>query len=224
MMSSSPRSLPITGWKTGRTSNASSPSGSSKAGWLAGPLLALSLLLPSALATAPAPRAQATGASQVRHVLRQLKQEKGGVGPQEFHLREDDLNDFARSAARARPRLGVRDVELDFRPDGSIRARAVLDMGKVELSGYVSSMFKSAVRGQQTFKCIGRLQVNGGKAQFEIQEASFNENWVPAWLAGSLIGYLGQGQPPIIDFTQPFDLPYGIKDVRIRADELLITR
>ncbi len=195
------------------TNNASKP-----IFWGLAPLVLLVLTLPL-----HAVQALEGDAARVAQVIRQLNQEKAVPGIQEFILLEADLNEYGNRVARARPKLGVQEVELDLRPGGIIAARAVLDMDKIQLTGFAVSMFKTLFSGQQTFKCVGRFVVEGKKGRYEVEEASFNDNYVPAWLAGSVIGYLGERQAQV-DPTEPFDLQFGIQDIQIRQDEILIVR
>jgi len=48
--------------------------------------------------------------------------------------------------------------------------------------------------------------------------------WVPSWFVSSLVGIVGSRQPPHVDITEEFVLPYGISDVRISAEKLEIVR
>ncbi len=164
------------------------------------------------------------GSSRVNELLNQLKRPKASAAGERFELSERDLNEFAGVVIGSRKNLGVRSILLDLQPGGVIAGVAVVDMDQVQVGGFAASMFKTVLSGTQTIKTTGRLSVKNRRAEYDIEEASFNGVWVPAWLVNSVVGYLGGKQPPHVDITEPFDLPFGIADVRVEADRLVILR
>ncbi len=163
------------------------------------------------------------GASRVNETLTKLKQPKSTPSVEVFRLAENDLNEFANVVARSKPQLGVQSVVLDLQPGGAIVAEAVLDMDKVQVGGMAVSMFRTLFSGIQTFRCAGRLVVEGRKGYYDVDEASLSETWVPAWLAESVIGYLGESRGGV-DPTEEFELPFGIRTVTVTHDSISMVR
>lgn len=166
----------------------------------------------------------ADGAARVNRLLTRLKQPKNGPASEVFTLSEADLNDFARAVLAGRKRLGVQTVQIDLQKNGRIDGTAVVNMDKVRLEGFAVSMFRAALSGTQVLRTRGKFSVLEGRGLYSIEQASFNGVTVPAWLVESVVGYLGARQPPHLDVTEPFDLPFGIVDVRIEPDKLVLVR
>ncbi len=78
--------------------------------------------------------------------------------------------------------------------------------------------------GTQVLKAEGKIVRNRGKARYELENAEFNGVWVPAWLASAVVSFVGKNQPPHIDITEDFDLPYGITGLVFYSDRVEITR
>jgi hypothetical protein len=159
--------------------------------------------------------------SRVNQVLVELKE---GKASSRIEISEDDLNAWLAVALDSRRRLGVKSAEVDLRGLNRVRATAVVDMDQVQLEGFSVRLFKAVLSGEQTLVTEGRLEVSRGQGHFQVESASFNGVAVPAWLASSVISYLSSRQPPHVDVTEPFDLPYGLRDLELLSDRAVILR
>ncbi|MDA2930970.1 hypothetical protein MYX84_13675 [Acidobacteria bacterium AH-259-O06] len=164
------------------------------------------------------------GATRVNKVLTELKKPKQGEAAQRFELSEADLNDFALAAIQSKKRLGVKQVVVDLRSGAMIESTALVNMDEVELTGFTARMAKSLLSGTQTLKVLAKLSVENGEGSFEIQSAGMNGISVPVWIVNLVVSYLSKRQPPHIDITEPFNPPYGIKDMRVTANRVVIVR
>lgn len=162
-------------------------------------------------------------ASNVNDVLVKLKTPKKGTALETYILTEADINAFTEVAIQSKKRLGVKKVAFDLRP-GAFHTKALINMEEVQLTGFSVRMFKAVLSGVQTLEAEGRFVNSGGKVSYQVESARFNNIPVPAWLVNSVIGYLGQKQPPHIDITEPFDWPYGIRDVKVVQDKVVVIR
>jgi hypothetical protein len=120
--------------------------------------------------------------------------------------------------------LGVQSIQIKLQDRGAFHTTARINMNDVKLEGFAFRMFKSVLYGTQTLEADGLLTAQNGKARYEVQKASFNSIWVPAWLVNSVIGYLGSKQPPNIDITEEFQIPYEVKEIRIRKGKMEVIR
>ncbi|MGH9342097.1 MAG: hypothetical protein ACRD1R_21555 [Acidobacteriota bacterium] len=173
--------------------------------------LLLTLLLPLA----------PSGASKVNQVLTQLKE---STGRQTYVLTESEINAFAAAAIESKKRLGVKKVVFDLKPGGKFTATAQINMDDVELTGLTFRMFQALLSGTQTLQAQGKFSADKGRGLYELESASFNSITVPAFLVNAVLSYLSKRQPPHIDITEPFDLPYGVRQVSITSNRLTITR
>ncbi|UCF37365.1 MAG: hypothetical protein JSU96_00380 [Acidobacteriota bacterium] len=153
-----------------------------------------------------------------------LKAPKEGTDPERFELLEEDVNAWTEVVVKSKKRLGVKNVEVDFRPGNWIGATAQINMDEVELTGFSISVFKSMLSGIQTLEAVGKLEIQGTKGTYTVEEASFNGVSVPAWVVNQVISALSSRQPPHVDITEPFDLPFGVTGVRMTANAVEILR
>ena len=163
------------------------------------------------------------GASKVNQVLVRLKGPKQ-IAQETFVLTEIEINDFAEAAIKGKRRLGVKKMKFDLKEEGSFQTWTVIDMDDVQLTGLTFQMFKALLSGTQVLETMGKFSISNGKGIYTLQSAQVNGISVPAIVANAVISFLGKVQPPYVDVTEPFDLPYGIIDITIASDQVVITR
>ena len=78
--------------------------------------------------------------------------------------------------------------------------------------------------GTQTLTAVGKITTSKGKGECALESAQVNSIPIPAWLANSVIGYLSSRQPPNVDVSEPFDLPYQIQEVSVTRERLVLIR
>lgn len=173
------------------------------------------------MAAAPAAK---TGATRINETLVQLQAPKPNNQVQKFLLKETDLNEFIEVAIQSKKRLGVKKIQLDVAEAGRISATATINMDDVKLDNTGVWLFKKFLSGTQVLKAEGKIVRNRNKARYELEKAEFNGVWVPAWLASAVVSFVGKNQPPHIDITEDFDLPYGITGLAFHSDSVEIVR
>ena len=159
-------------------------------------------------------------ASRVNSVLVKLK--GPNPGPSTFVLTEDEINAWAQVAIQSKKRLGIQALVLDLRDGGKFQAEATINMDEVLLESLSVQLFQDLLKGDQNLVVIGSLSCSQGKGTAAVKEAHINDVLIPAFLVDAVIGYLSQNQPPHLDLTEPFDLPFGIQKVRILAGRVVI--
>jgi len=168
--------------------------------------------------------AEPKGAAKVNQVLVTLKAPKASKNAEKFLLSETEINEFIQVAIKSKQRLGIKSIQLDLNEKGQLRAIATINMDEVKVDVTGTWLFKKVLSGTQVLKAEGKLVTARGKGHYELDKAEFNGVWVPAWLAGAVVGFVGKKQPPHIDVTEEFALPYGITDVVLHSDRLEIVR
>ncbi len=164
------------------------------------------------------------GASKVNEVLVKLKTPKQGSKVEIFVLEETDLNEFAEAAIQGKKRLGVQKVELDLKGAGRFEGTALINMDDVELTGFTARAFKAMLSGTQTLIAVGKITTSKGQGTCALESARVNDIPIPAWLANSVIGYLSSRQPPYVDISEPFELPYEVQEVSVTRDKVVLIR
>jgi hypothetical protein len=166
----------------------------------------------------------AASETSVEELIARLMVPKQGNETQEFELGEKEANAWAAEAIAKQPKLGVKSLDVDFREPNTIATEVVVNMDQVELGGYTATLIGSSLSGFQTLEVVGQLEVREGKGQYSVETAMLNGVAVPAWLANTILSYLSKNQPPNVDVTEPFSLPYGISSVRLTPDTIVIVR
>ncbi len=164
------------------------------------------------------------GASKVNEVLVKLKEPKQGTKLETFVIEENDLNEFAEAAIESKKRLGVQTVEFDLQGAGRFQGTALINMDEVELTGFTARAFKAMLSGNQTLKAVGKITTSQGQGTCALESASVNNIPIPAWLANSVIGYLSSRQPPYVDISEPFELPYEVQEISVTRDRIVLLR
>ncbi len=165
-----------------------------------------------------------SGATRINETLVQLQAPKPTNETQKFVLKETDINEFLDVAIQSKKRLGVKKIQVDVTEAGRLAATATVNMDDVKLDNTGVWLFKKFLSGTQVLKAEGKIIRNHGKARYELEKAEFNGVWVPAWLASAVVSFVGKNQPPHIDITEDFDLPYGITGLVFHSDRVEITR
>jgi len=163
-------------------------------------------------------------ASRVNELLVKLRAPRTSSQTEQLKISEEDLNAWAAVVTENKSHLGLRKLQVDLLGLNRVRALAEIDMDQVKMEGFSAQLFKSTLSGIQNLVAEGRLQIEGNQASFSVEEASFNGIPVPAWLVTQVLSYLSTRQPPNIDVTEPFPLPYGIRDIQLLPDSAVITR
>jgi hypothetical protein len=164
------------------------------------------------------------GATRVHDVFVKLQAPKTSQGTERWQLSEPDVNQFLAVAVASKKRIGLTKLQCEFDQSGALGATAVINMDEVKLDGLAIRTFKALLSGAHTLKAKGRLVIKNSKGVFEVDEASFDGMWVPAWFASSVVAFVGRQQPPHVDITEEFSMPYGISDVKISAKKAEIIR
>ena len=179
-------------------------------------LLLVLLTFPLAYGTDPA--------SQVNRVLEQLKNPKHEAVQETFILTQDEVNAWASVTMGSKKRLGVQSLVLDLRDGGQFQAKTRINMDEVELEDLGIQLFQALLSGDQEFIVAGKLTCSEGRGTATVQQAHINDVAIPAFLVDAVIRYLTQNQPPHVDLTKPFELPFGIQDIRIVEGRMIISR
>jgi hypothetical protein len=162
--------------------------------------------------------------TSIEELLSKLTKPKQGAEIQEFLITENAANAWALDAISKQPKLGVKSLNVDFREPQTIATEVVVDMDKVKFQGYAALLAETTLSGLQRLEVVGNLEVKDGTGVYTVEQALLNGVAIPAFLANTIISHLSKSQPPNVDVTEPFPLPYGISDVRLTEDSVVIIR
>jgi hypothetical protein len=158
------------------------------------------------------------GAERVEKMLDELEagEEAQDKEKRTYVLTESDLNAYLAAKIKERPRKDVESLRIEMK-ESIFTTFLKLDMDEVEVKGdsMAKSLLKALFRGKQTIEFDGRLTTDNGKATYEVERATLNGVPLPPSLVNSILSAVGRQQDPPFDPTEPFDLPYAIKTVKV---------
>lgn len=140
-----------------------------------------------------------------------------------YTLTESDLNAFLAAKIKERPRKDVESLRVEMKDDFFTTFLKV-DLDQVDVKGdsMTKSLLKALLHGKQTIEFDGRLKTDNGKGTYEVERATLNGMPLPPSFVNSILSAVGRQQDPPFDPMEPFDLPYGIKTVKVSLGKALL--
>jgi hypothetical protein len=188
------------------------------------------LIAIAALAFGQAPPARPAGsadagAQRVEKMLDELetRQQAKDTDKKSYTLTESDLNDYLAAKIKERPRKDVESMRVAMK-EGFFTTFLTVDLDQVEVKGdsMSKSLLKALLHGKQTIEVDGRLKTDNGKGTYEVERASLNGMPLPPSFVNSILSAVGRQQDPPFDPMEPFDLPYGMKSVKVTPGKALL--
>ena len=157
--------------------------------------------------------------SRVESVIEEL--ENGAAPGREYKILEDDLNAYLKAEMKKNQHPAVQDIAVRFH-EGSFTTRMQVDMDQVELKdqSMTAGLLSSLMTGVQVIQVEGTLKTKNGTGTYATRKAWLNDVPVPATLVDSLLSRIGQKNEPPFDPTEPFKMPYKIKEVILKAGQV----
>lgn len=146
-----------------------------------------------------------------------------GTGSHCLVLTENDLNEYVLKTFLAPKPGAIKSLAFDFRANGIVGTVLTLDLDKARDSSF-AKLARVLMAREARVKLEGVLEINGEKARYKLESVWVNGVRMPAWFVSTLIAHASKRQAPYMDITEGFYLPYGVRDVRIRADRAEIIR
>lgn len=163
-------------------------------------------------------------AKRMNKLLVQLKEEKKGTAKENFVISERELNDFIAAAIEINKPQGLRKMVMNLQDNNLFYARAFIKAEEIPLDGAAGKVLKSMFQGDQLVEAEGRIRIIQNKMECNLDKTRINGMPIPSSLASELASVLIQARPPHINIKEPFDLPYGISNVRIEKSRLIVER
>lgn len=164
-------------------------------------------------------------AERVAGILRELKHNhaSGNVPTKAYTVTELELNAYLEAQLRKQGRKGVETFSVRLQEDAFVTSLTI-DLDKVEVKdeAVTLNLFQMLLEKPATLEVEGQLVAVNNQATFQVIKAQVNQNPLPKSLVRLILRAVGQEQDPPFDPTQPFDLPYGIKTVKIWPGQVTI--
>jgi hypothetical protein len=163
-------------------------------------------------------------AKRMNRLLVQLKEAKKGTAKELFTISEQELNDFIAAAIEINKPQGLRKMVMNLQDNNFFYARAFIKAEDIALDGAAGKVLKTMFQGDQLVEAEGHIRIIKNKMEYNLDKTRINGMPIPSSLASELASVLVQARPPHIDIKEPFDLPYGISNVRIEKSRLIVER
>jgi hypothetical protein len=189
-------------------------------GLLAFLLVASGSLMSPTTRSVAARSAPSAAVDRVEKMFEEMEAREGARDntPRSYILTESDLNAYLAAKIKERERRDVETLVVEMK-DGVFTTNLLIDFDQVEIQGdsVSKTFFKAILRGKQTIVVDGRLRTDNGKGTYHVEQASINGVPLPPSLVNAILSAVGKRQDPPFDPTQPFDLPYSIKTIKVAS-------
>jgi hypothetical protein len=146
---------------------------------------------------------------------------------QSTDVSDAEVNSYLRYAAGAQVPVGMTEPALSALGNGRVAGRAIVDLdavrqqkqrGWMDPIGYLS--------GKVPVTAAGTLTTSNGTGRFQLESAELSGVNVPKFVLQELLSYYSRTPetPNGIDMDAPFELPAGIKEIRVGVGSATIVQ
>ena len=144
---------------------------------------------------------------------------------QTTHLTDSEVTAFLRHHARDQVPVGIVEPTLSALGDGRVAGRAIVDLDAVRAQkqrGWLDPL--SYLTGKLPLSATGKLITQEGVGRFQLETAEISGVTIPKTLLQELLSYYSRTQedPDGINMDDPFELPSGIREIRVGKGEAMV--
>jgi hypothetical protein len=142
---------------------------------------------------------------------------------QALRFSQDEVNSYLALELSAKYSPSLKSLMFTF-GEAKLQGGAVVDFDRLGmrtarvLSKIVAAMFS----GSHKLSARGKLIAQHGKANFQLEEARFDDTSLPNFLVEEIITAVGRRQRPPFDPMQPSQMPYRIEKVELHTGYIRI--
>jgi hypothetical protein len=142
-------------------------------------------------------------------------------------ITERELNSYLRYHAAGEIPVGVVDPYIWILGEGRVRGRAMVDLdavrtqktrGWLDPAGYLT--------GRLPLEVTGVLRTRDGIGRFELQTAELGGVTIPKTVLQEIVSYYSRtpDQPAGVSIDDPFELPAGIRDIKVAKGQAVVVQ
>jgi hypothetical protein len=133
-------------------------------------------------------------------------------------LTDTEVNAYLKFHATDQIPVGILDPTLTAAGEGRVTGRAIVDLDAVRKQkqrGWMDPM--GYLTGRVPLTVAGRLTTKNGMGQFELESAEISGVPIPKTVLQELLSYYSRTseRPAGINMDDPFELPSGIREIRV---------
>jgi len=142
---------------------------------------------------------------------------------QTTRLSEAEVNSYLALVLSPQYHPSLKSILLKF-DEAHLQGTASIDFDRLQFSStqFLNSLLRKMLTGVHTLKVRGSLAANAGKANFNLEDARFDDITLPNLLVSEIISAIGRKQNPPFDPMQPSALPYHIQKVEVHSSHIMI--
>ena len=162
---------------------------------------------------------------RIVEVGNQVRARNGAGSAQTTHLTDTEVTAFLRHHARDQVPTDIVEPTLTALGDGRVGGRAIVDLDAVRAQkqrGWLDPL--SYLTGRLPLSATGKLVTQNGVGRFQLESAEISGVTIPKTLLQELLSYYSRTQedPDGINMDDPFELPSGIREIRVGKGEAMV--
>jgi hypothetical protein len=137
---------------------------------------------------------------------------------------QDEINSYLALNLSARYHPCLKSLMLNLEENNGLQAVASIDFDSLKSSSnkLLSKLMGLMFSGTHTLTAKGQLISNGGKANFRLAQARFDDTTLPQYLVEQIITAVGRKQNPPFDPLQPSKIFYEIVKMDIHSEHIIV--
>ena len=138
-------------------------------------------------------------------------------------LSQDEVNSFLALELSSKYSPGLKSLLFTFE-EAKLQGEAVIDFDILGMraSKLISKLMAMMLSGTHRLNVRGKLISKSGKANFQLEEARFDNTALPNFIVEEIITAVGRKQRPPFDPVQPSQMPYHIDRVEVHPGYIRI--
>jgi hypothetical protein len=189
-------------------------------------LVAWSLSVPAIEAEAPPSAISKAASERCDKKLKALEEFANGPTSsrkQTTRFTEDEVNSYLALELSPEFHPCLKSLQMKFE-EGNLTGVASIDFDKLGTTSakLMPRLLSAVFSGTHTLDARGQLLSQGGKANFRLDQARFDNSNLPKSLVEEIITAVGKRQKPPFDPLQPSKLPYGIEKVDVHQGYIAV--
>ncbi|HYK88772.1 MAG TPA: hypothetical protein VE398_08380 [Acidobacteriota bacterium] len=136
---------------------------------------------------------------------------------------QQEINSYLALDLSSKYSPSLKSLTFTFEND-RLQGDAVIDFDRLGMSAsrLLTKLMASMLSGTHRLSARGKIIAQGGKAQFQLEDAKFDNTGLPNFLVEEIISAVGRRQRPPFDPMQPSQMPYRIEKVVIRVGYIIV--
>jgi len=142
---------------------------------------------------------------------------------QTLRFSQDEVNSYLALELSSKYSPSLKSLMFTFE-EAKLQGNAAIDFDRLGMRSakLLSKIMAAMFSGTHRLSVRGKLIAQNSKANFQLEEARFDDTSLPNFLVEEIITAVGRKQKPPFDPMQPTQMPYRIEKVELHAGYIRI--